>query len=403
MKSYKRVIGIAALLMCISMAAGCGKDADSETASAANTGFESSMAEGTDVVTGESATDITEITDSGSESSGAEETSASGIPGYVKIDINAAEVQEPKAVVTEYLDAVVNADIEKMIDLTQMRELIERSQESENIIAEKSGREPADIEAEYKEHLSDSADNVQSYEIINVYKVPDIEEKLSDYLDEMDDELKDRLADAEQDEAEELKKQYGLMRELLTFDEMYLFDTDLISKDGTEEYPVVLINRNGKWHVDASIAPSMVSYVNKSKITSANASAKSLKNAGSAALTDLDCEDIDLSLLTGDYRWNGSDFENLAPVQSIQTKEDAEASFMYRIWQYFNDVTKLDAVMLHVENGNVTATAVQYGKTTSLREGERDCFGAFPNPILPNADDKPQTLEEALDWAKKEN
>ena len=59
--------------------------------------------------------------------------------------------------------------------------------------------------------------------------------------------------------------------------------------------------------------------------------------------------------------------------------------------------------MLHVENGNVTATAVQYGKTTTLREGERDCFGAFPNPILPNADDKPQTLEEALDWAKEEN
>lgn len=403
MKSYKRVIGIAALLMCISMAAGCGKDADSETASAANTGFESSMAEGTDVVTSESATDITEITDSGSESSGAKETGASEIPGYVKIDINAAEVQEPKAVVTEYLDAVVNADIEKMIDLTQMRELIERSQESENIIAEKSGREPADIEAEYKEHLSDSADNVQSYEIINVYKVPDIEEKLSDYLDEMDDELKDRLADAEQDEAEELKKQYDLMRELLTFDEMYLFDTDLISKDGTEEYPVILINRNGKWHVDASIASSMVSYVRKSKITSANAAAKSLKTAGSTALTDLDCEDIDVSLLTGDYRWNGSDFENLVPVQSIQTKEDAVASFMYRIRQYFDDVTKLDAVMLHVENGYVTAAAVQYGKTTSLREGERDCFGAFPNPILPNADDKPQTLEEALDWAKEEN
>ena len=101
----------------------------------------------------------------------------------------------------------------------------------------------------------------------------------------------------------------------------------------------------------AILVPAMLGYVKKSKITSANSSAKSI-----FTLTDMDTEDVytDLYTFTG---WNATSAVT-APANKGTTTLSA---FQFKVWTYFNDITELDAFSISVASGTCDAVAVVNG------------------------------------------
>ena len=106
----------------------------------------------------------------------------------------------------------------------------------------------------------------------------------------------------------------------------------------------------------AILVPAMLGYVKKSKITSANSSAKSIFTAAQSALTDMDTEDVytDLYTFTG---WNSTSAVS-APANKGTTTLSA---FQFKVWTYFNDITELDAFSISVASGTCDAVAVVNG------------------------------------------
>ena len=407
--NMRRILsGIAALLMCAAVMTGCGSDSSSTAESSVSES--SAAAPKADIEGGESSSEssediLTEESEESSEAAGSSETETVNIGsdelGFQKIDPDAPELEEPTALAITYLDAMKNADADKMLDLMNLDEMLEKSMQA----AEQAGQKPEttkeEMMQEFRNMLTETADQIESYEIIGVYEVPELEQEIQKTLDEMDEELEEAKKDATPEEVANYEQQYQMMKELLSFEKLYLFDTDLVTRDGKEENPVVVLKVNGEWRIDGVLMPSMVGYVKKSKITSANSSAKSIYTACMAAVTDMDTEDKDIKLLNGEYEWNGSDFEGLKqPTSDFGTADEAKAELMYRISVYFSDITRLEKIKISMKDGIVNAVAVQNGTFTTIREGEQTCFGSYP--LMRTADDSSagMTLDEVLKAAK---
>lgn len=112
----------------------------------------------------------------------------------------------------------------------------------------------------------------------------------------------------------------------------------------------------------AILVPAMLGYVKKSKITSANSSAKSIFTAAQSALTDMDTEDIytDLYTFAG---WTQSTKLTAAPTAVTGTDKGKKTAdvFKYKVWTYFNDITELTAFQIQVTSGSCAAVAVVNG------------------------------------------
>lgn len=107
----------------------------------------------------------------------------------------------------------------------------------------------------------------------------------------------------------------------------------------------------------AILVPAMLGYVKKSKITSANSSAKSIYTAAQSALTDMDTEDeYDI------YNDLTSPWTETSAFSAPTTKgTDADSTFQYKVWTYFTDITKLSAFSIEVTGGSCSAVAVVNG------------------------------------------
>lgn len=104
----------------------------------------------------------------------------------------------------------------------------------------------------------------------------------------------------------------------------------------------------------AILVPAMLGYVKKSKITSANSTAKSIYTAAQSALSDMDTEEYDIYKYAG---WT-SDSAVTAPTSKGDT---VDSVFQFKVYNYFTDITKLTAFSISVEGGSCAAVAVVNG------------------------------------------
>ena len=124
----------------------------------------------------------------------------------------------------------------------------------------------------------------------------------------------------------------------------------------------------------AILVPAMLGYVKKSKITSANSSAKSISTACQSALTDMDTQDKFkiakwdqiITCYAPETQWQTSWPAGTvaAPASSGQMPTSGNnglQQFEYKVYTYFKDITKLTAVGMQIVKGNCEAVAVVNG------------------------------------------
>lgn len=114
----------------------------------------------------------------------------------------------------------------------------------------------------------------------------------------------------------------------------------------------------------AILVPAMLGYVRKSKITTANTTAKSIYNAYNTALVDLDTIDKSpKSLVTHTTFQSGEGFSS-----------KADGSLEKTVYGYFTDIAKVKQFACKFEDGACTACGVLNGNYP----------GSYPNPFSPD-------------------
>ncbi len=106
----------------------------------------------------------------------------------------------------------------------------------------------------------------------------------------------------------------------------------------------------------AILVPTMLGYVRKSKISSANSAASSVYKAINSALTELDEEGIDVG---GDYilNYNGTTWAALPTGLTDATKLNKKVS------NFFSDITKVKEAKAAVSGGSCVALCSRLDST----------------------------------------
>ena len=126
----------------------------------------------------------------------------------------------------------------------------------------------------------------------------------------------------------------------------------------------------------AILVPAMLGYVRKSKITTANTTAKSIYNAYNTAIVDYDTIDESTGLADGTSTYTGSTIANTA------------SGFNKCVYGYFTDIAKVKDFAITIKDGACTACGVMNGKYP----------GAYPDPWTPEAFEakKPTSASAAM-------
>ena len=101
----------------------------------------------------------------------------------------------------------------------------------------------------------------------------------------------------------------------------------------------------------AILVPAMLGYVRKSKITTANTTAKSIYNAINTTLVDMDTADKSLP----------ASANNVSPKNNSTWNGSGGGYFENAVYSYFSDIAKVKEFSYTIENGNCTATGVMNG------------------------------------------
>ncbi len=100
----------------------------------------------------------------------------------------------------------------------------------------------------------------------------------------------------------------------------------------------------------AILVPAMLGYVKKSKITTANTTAKSIYNAMNTALVDMDTEDKALPSTQSVTSINGSGW-------TASASDDLQK----KVFTYFSDITKVADFSYAITDGACTGVGVRNG------------------------------------------
>lgn len=131
----------------------------------------------------------------------------------------------------------------------------------------------------------------------------------------------------------------------------------------------------------AILVPSMLGYVKKSKIQSANTTASSVYKAINSALTELDEVDADLPT-DAEHTINKDGFDGDKGTADEESTSDFDAGeFFKSVEQYFSDISKVKEGKCYIQDGMCVATAVSSGKY----------YGTYPTGII-----------TAKNWSTKE-
>ena len=122
----------------------------------------------------------------------------------------------------------------------------------------------------------------------------------------------------------------------------------------------------------AILVPAMLGYVRKSKITTANTTAKSIYNAYNTAIVDYDTIDESTGLSDSTYSLKGA---------SIAA---ATSGFDKCVYGYFTDIAKVKDFAVQIKEGACVACGVLNGKYP----------GAYPNPWTPEAFEAAKTVAD---------
>ena len=141
----------------------------------------------------------------------------------------------------------------------------------------------------------------------------------------------------------------------------------------------------------AILVPTMLGYVKKSKISSANSSASSVYKAINSALTELDEEGVDVGglwILT----WDGSKWAT-SSTNDIAGNIGTDGRFDAKVTNFFADITKVTDAKAALKGGACVALSVASDSTYT---------GTYPGGIVTSdtyesySDDTAEALEDAL-------
>jgi type IV pilus assembly protein PilA len=128
----------------------------------------------------------------------------------------------------------------------------------------------------------------------------------------------------------------------------------------------------------AILVPAMLGYVKKSKVTTANTTAKSLYNAVNTALVDLDSEDV-----------------NIAGFDGTVTSFTGTGSLDVKVQNYFSDIKKFEA-----KSQNGVAALISGGQCTAVGVNNGKYGGSYPKQMSVDDVDSNNTAALALAYAQ---
>ena len=134
----------------------------------------------------------------------------------------------------------------------------------------------------------------------------------------------------------------------------------------------------------AILVPTMLGYVRKSKISSANSAASSVYKAINSTLTELDEEGVDVGglwvLKWGGKKWSVAldDVNGAKDVDGTLGKDSISATagagnFDRKVSNFFSDITKIKKASAAIKGGSCVAIAVSTDKTYT---------GTYPGGIV---------------------
>ena len=92
-------------------------------------------------------------------------------------------------------------------------------------------------------------------------------------------------------------------------------------------------------------------------LSEAEKAANDLFNSANYALIDMKNSNIDITKMNGDYTFRGSDCEGKTMRSSAKTEAELLSGLQGGMLYYFDKVTEVDEIAVHIENGKCTATA----------------------------------------------
>lgn len=273
-------------------------------------------------------------------------------------------------VLKQYLEASKTGDAKQMMKSSDMSDLLRF----------------ADSTLDMKEDLN--AEQIDSYTIGEGYTD---QEKLVEFQQLVDQVLADMSiainnTDDNGDSAKSMALLLGYMVKPVT--KLYVFPvTTTVDGETSSSEIAVTCDDQGEWYVNTGIGVVMYEFLEMAQKSAVNSYARSVHHAAEASLIEMDEEGIDLSQFNGDFRFSGEEFENV--TEPVTTAPAADV-LKYRIALYYMEVSKLDEVMIRIQNGTCMAVAIK----TNPENGNR--IGTYPvcDGIV---DDMP--LEEALEQA----
>lgn len=117
----------------------------------------------------------------------------------------------------------------------------------------------------------------------------------------------------------------------------------------------------------AILVPAMMGYVRRSKITNANAAAKSLCNGANVAMIEMEQYDLPPQKLTGkqgpfkgkDDIFACKDYRASGPTEDVN---ELLKIFFAKVTKYFSDVQSIDQVTFQLDGYSCTAVGVIRGR-----------------------------------------
>lgn len=312
----------------------------------------------------------------GTTSARSTEPAVSGVTEYASVPAS-GEGKEAYDALIRFLDACKAGDTAAILS-------------SSNLGAAEGLPNAPDVKAAAKELKMDS------YTVGRCAENKVIAEQYREYRDEAMSKLQG-LSGEDRQQAE------LLMKMLPEVDRVWVFEVEnTFSAAKTVKNPMYVMRTGGKWQVDLSILSAMSGYVSKSKIVSANSSAKQVMKAFNTALTDADAEDtVSIMQLDGRYSFKGSDFSGLTNPASVTDRKTLLQRVKFNVQKYFPKITDLTAMEVQLKDGTVEAVAVAQGDMTDGVTGRKILvYGTAPKAMLKEKLEEHLTIGQALEYAK---